>query len=97
MACVQKKDTFPFIIIFFNSKDSLPDIILFHLNIPLESLPAVHLCLEMPLSPHTVSKSVMEKDLSSMSFLTKVRETLDKTNCYYPQGQPASEASYLRL
>lgn len=82
---------------FFNSKESLPDSILFHLNIPLESLSAMHLCLEMPLSPHTVSKSVMEKDLSSMSFLTKVGKTADKANCYYPQGQPASEASYLRL
>lgn len=82
---------------FFNSKKSLPDIILFHLNIPLKSLSAMHLCLEMPLSPHTVSKSVMEKDLSSMSFHAKVGETLDKANCYYPQGQPASEASYLRL
>lgn len=96
MACVQKKDTFPSII-FFYSKESLPDSILFHLNIPLESLSAMHLCLEMPLSPHTVSKSVMEKDLSSMSFLTKVGKTADKANCYYPQGQPASEASYLRL
>lgn len=79
MACVQKRYKLPFII-FFNSRESLPNVTLFQHNIPIWIL----FCYESVTGGasfilHCIRIS-SGKGCQLMSVLTKIGETLNKTN-----------------